>query len=217
MKKYNFGLVIFGISVLWALFWGVLASVHKTELYDQVLSYKAFQESIWASDGVLMRIWALSPPVAAFLAATGLLIHSGTCKETVLKFCLGVPLLFAPTMKFGHMGHFRPAYIIGGTFILLFFFGVLWLWGKERIKLQGSIATAADLQLTGFVFLFFSAWFTCGIVSPYWSKATADQPPFADPIIVMIFLVIGWLFLFLSYLKRGQDRQQVKGTDVKGK
>jgi len=44
------------------------------------------------------------------------------------------------------MGYFPPFFGIGGALILLSFFGILWLWAKERMALKGSSTAAADLK-----------------------------------------------------------------------
>ena len=41
--------------------------------------------------------------------------------------------------------------------ILLAFFGILWLWAKERIALKDSSTTATDLKLVGYVFMLMAA------------------------------------------------------------
>jgi hypothetical protein len=93
---------------------------------------------------------------------------------------------------------------IGGTLILLFFIGILWLWAKERKALKDAPTTAADLKLIGYVFMLIAAWFICGIASQPFLKALEGETP-STPIHVMIFLVLGWLFLFLSHYKSRQQ------------
>ncbi len=98
------------------------------------------------------------------------------------------------------LGHFPPLFGIGGTLILLFFTGILWLWAKERMALKDSSTTAADLKLVGYVFMLIAAWFICGIAGVPFMKALEGEA-LGTPIHVMIFLVLGWLFLFLSHYK----------------
>jgi len=43
-------------------------------------------------------------------------------------------------------------------------------------------------------------WFICGIAGQPFLKAFEAEAP-TTPIHVMIFLVLGWLFLFLSHYK----------------
>jgi hypothetical protein len=78
--------------------------------------------------------------------------------------------------------------------------GILWLWAKERMALKDSSTTAADLKLVGYVFMLIAAWFICGIAGQPFMKALEGEAP-GTPIHVMIFLVLGWLFLFLSHYK----------------
>jgi hypothetical protein len=105
------------------------------------------------------------------------------------------------------LGHFPPLFGIGGTLILLFFIGIVWLWAKERMALQGSATTAADLKLVGYVFLLMAAWFVCGIASlPFLKSFEGDFP---SPAHVIVLFVLGWLFLFLGHY---QSRYGVSGS-----
>lgn len=205
MTKKKVGLVLFGIAIIWAFFWGILGSIHQAEFYIGVLTFEELNKTIWAATGPLMALWGLAPPLGALVAGIGLLLYSGVKRSTVWKFGIGVFLGVIISFVIGSLGHFPPLYAIGGTLILLFFFGIIWLWAKERIDLSDQSATAADLKLVGYVFMLIAAWFTCGIVGP-WHKAFADQPPMMEPIIVKIFFVLGWLFLFLGHYKSRKQR-----------
>jgi hypothetical protein len=108
-------------------------------------------------------------------------------------------LAIAMTMT-NFLGHFPPLFGIGGTLILLFFIGIVWLWAKERMALQGSSTTGADLKLVGYVFLLMTAWFVCGIASlPFLRAFEGDVP--SSPVHVIVLFVLGWLFLFLGHYK----------------
>lgn len=205
MTKQKVGLVLFWIAVIWAFFWGILGSILQGELYVHVLTFKEFEQTIWATTGPLMTLWGFAPPLAALLAGIGLLLYSGAKGSTVWKFGIGVFLGVIISFVIGSLGHFPPLYAIGGSLILLSFFGILWLWAKERKALQGQSATAADLKLAGYVFMLIAAWFTCGIAGPQWVKAFVDQPPMMEPITVMILFVLGWIFLFLSHYKSSKQ------------
>jgi hypothetical protein len=206
MTKKNLGLVLFWLGLVWAFFWGILASIHQVEFYIGVLTFDELNETIWAITGPLMAVWGLAPPLGALVAGVGLLLYSGVETSTVLKSGIGVFLAVIASFAIGSLGHFPPLYAIGGTLILLFFFGILWLWATERMDLRGQSATAADLRLVGYVFMVIAAWFTCGIAGTQWLEAFADQPPMMEPITVMIFFVLGWLFLFLSHYESRKRR-----------
>ncbi|MFC1971298.1 hypothetical protein ACFLV0_05180 [Chloroflexota bacterium] len=69
-----------------------------------------------------------------------------------------------------------------------------------KIALKGSSTAAADFKLVGYVLMLMAAWFTCGIGSQPFFEALEGLDPM-NPIHIMIFLVLGWLFLFLSHYK----------------
>jgi hypothetical protein len=181
----------FWLALAWALFWGFFASIHRTELHDRVMTLDELQRSVWATGGPVMLLWALGPPIAAFVAALARLAGS-----TWIRFALGSVTAFALTMGVGHAGHFRLLYALFGLILLCAFFGVLWIWGRHG---EGEFDLAKRCQLAGYVFLFISLWFTCGFVSPQFSLALAGEPFFADPIIVMIYAAIGWVCILLSH------------------
>lgn len=205
MNKQKIGLLLFGLAIVWAFFWGILASIHLTEFHSHPLSFEELQNSIWSLDGALRIVWALSMPDAALIGGIGLLLYSGADSPRIWRFFFIIFVGVIATMGFGHLGHFSPLYAILGTFILLFFFGVLWLWAKERKTLTSIQAVAADYRLIAYVFLLLGAWFTCGIVAPSFDNSLAEQPPITDPIIVMIYFVLGWMFLFLSHYKSSKE------------
>jgi hypothetical protein len=68
------------------------------------------------------------------------------------------------------------------------------------MALEGTDTAAADLKLTGYVFMVIAAWFICGIASQPFLKALEDESP-PTPMHVIILLVMGWFFLFLGHYK----------------
>jgi len=63
-----------------------------------------------------------------------------------------------------------------------------------------QIFVAADLKLICCVFMFIVAWFICGITSMPFLKVLEGETP-STPLHILIFLVLGWHFLFLDYYK----------------
>jgi len=205
MTKQKVGLVIFWIGVIWAILWGVIGSIFCSSAMNS-LTTNELNQTIWALGGPLMMLWGVfGAPLGAIVAGIGLLLYSGAKGSTVWKFGIGVFLAYIIGMALGRLGHFPPLFGIGGTLILLFFIGILWLWAKERMALKGSSTTAADLKLVGYVFMLIGAWFVCGIASQPFLKALEGQAP-SSPVHVIVFLVLGWLFLFLSHYK---SRKQI--------
>jgi len=196
VKKY--GLVLFCIAVIWAFAWGIAGSL----VVDTALHYKTMDEidqTMWSMSGIWYYVWAFGVPLSLLLAGMGVLFYSGAKKLTVVTFKTGIFLAVVVAMFAGAVGHIRPLFGLGGTLILLCFFGILWLWAKERMALEGP-TLAADLRLVGYVFMAIAAWFICGQTSLPFLKAFEGQAAYT-PLHIMILLVLGWFFLFMSHLK----------------
>jgi len=201
MTKQKVGLVLFWIAVIWAILWGVIGSVFVGSAYRN-LTMDELNLTMWAYAGPWSVIWGVfGVPLAAIVAIIGILLYAGAKGSTVGKYGIGIVLAVSIGMAvIGFLGHIPPLFGIGGTLILLFFIGILWLWAKERMALKGASTTAADLKLVGYVFMLIAAWYVCGIASQPFLKVFEGEAT-ATPIHVMIFLVLGWLFLFLSHYK----------------
>ena len=201
MTKQKVGLVIFWLGVIYAFLWGVVIGFIFVGPAYRNLPVAELNQTIWGFTGFGTMLWGTGAPLGAIVAGIGLLLYSGAKGSTVWKFGIGtfVGLVIAMAMVHMQLGHFPPLFGIGGTLILLFFIGIVWLWAKERMALKGS-STAADLKLVGYVFMLIAAWFVCGMASQPFVKAFEGQAP-TSPIHIMIFLVLGWLFLYLSHYK----------------
>jgi len=199
MTKQKVGLVLFWIAVIWAFLWGVLASVFVDSAFNN-LTMDEVNQTMWAFTGPWYLLWAFGVPLGALVAGIGILLYSSAKGSSIWKCGIGIFLGIIIGMVSGFLGHIPALFGIGGTLILLFFIGILWLWAKERMALKDAPTTAADLKLIGYMFMLIAAWFICGIASQPFLKAFEGEAP-ATPIHVMIFLVLGWLFLFLSHYK----------------
>ena len=207
MTKQKVGLVIFWVGVSWAILWGVIGSISVSSAVRS-LTMAELNQTVWALGGPLMMLWGLGVPLGAIVAGIGLLLYSGAKGSTVWKFGIGVFVGLVIAMLVTQLGYFPPLFGVGGTLILLFFIGILWLWAKERMALKGSSTTGADLKLVGYVFMLIAAWYICGIASEPFLKAFEGQAP-TSPMHVIVFLVLGWLFLFLGHYK---SRHGVSGS-----
>lgn len=204
MTKKGTALALFWVGLIWAFFWGIVASIDQAERYLSVLTLQELDQTIWSVKGPLMAVWGAGPPLGVLMAGIALLIYSGAKGWTTWLFGLGVFLAVGGSYAFGSLGHFSLLYAVGGSLILGFFFGVLWLWAKERMALDGRSAAAADLRLVGYTFMLIAAWFTCGVAGAGWHEIPLDQLPLKEPVNIIILFALGWLFLFLSHYKSRQ-------------
>jgi len=204
MTKQKFGLILFVIAVIWSIGWGIAVSVVCNNAIHSAATLEELNQSTWALTGPMMLVWGiLGVPFGAIIAMIGMFLYSGAKGLKAWLSGLVVILGIAGGMAVVFLGHIRVLFGFGGSLILLFFCGILWFWGKERKGLKDAFACAADLKLIGFTFMLVAAWFTCGGFSLPFHEATEAIPP-STPINIMIYLVLGWFFLFLGHYKAGK-------------
>ncbi len=204
MDKQKIGLILFYKAIGWAVVVSVFASLSVSATFKSH-TFAELGETIWAIPGVWFFIWAISAPMAALLAGTGMLVYSGAKGKVVMYFSAAVFLVFIIVSIIMHSDiHIPILFGIGGTLILLSFFWILWLWAKERMILHEKRRTAHDLKLVGYVFLLFGMWYICGALSQPHLKALAELKP--NPINIMIYLVLGWVSIALGHYKDAQAR-----------
>jgi len=196
--KQKTGLVIFFFGVVWSLVWGIIISIPCTTAINS-MTMEQLNESAWTLSGPLMLLWGVGGvPLGVVFSGIGLFLYTDAKGFTTLIFSIGILLAIFLAMSTGALGFYPPLFGIGGTIILLSFFGILWFWAKGRKEITGQWAKAADLRLVGYVFLLIATWFTCGLGGQLMGKAFEgfDHPP---PLHILIFFVLGWLFVFLSH------------------
>ena len=194
------GIAIFLFGVIWSLVWGLIISISCTTAVN-TMTLEQLNESVWSPSGPLMMLWGIGGvPLGTVIAGIGLLLYSKAKGLTILFFGLGVLVAIFVAMTSGSLEFFPFLFGIGGTIILISFFGILWFWAKKRKDMEGQAAKAANLRLVAYVFFLNASWFTCGMGGQMMAKAFEgiDNSP---PLHVMIFFVLGWVFLFSSYCK----------------
>ncbi len=195
------GLIIFWIGAAYMIGMSFIASWSVAPTFRN-LSFDRVNETIWAMTSPLFWLWAFSVPLGSILAGIGILLRTRSKRSRIWLFGIGVfaVVLIANLLR---LSHFPPLFGIGGGLILAFFLAILWLWAKKHAMLEGAAKTAADLQLVGYLFLFIAMWFLCGTLSWPFQKALSALPP-SSPVAIIVYLVLGWLFLFLSHWKSAQ-------------
>ena len=193
------GLILFFIAVIWEILWGLIDWIFVSPAI-RTLTMDELNQTMWRDHGPLFLLWAFYIPLGALIAGIGMLLYSNVKGSTIWKYGLGIILavLIYPVIR--HLGHIPPLFGVGGTLILLFFMGILWLWAKEHIVMKDLPTIAADLRLVGYVFMLIAAWAICGDLGQPFLKAYEGVPP-KSPLYTMIVLVLGWFFLFLSHYK----------------
>ncbi|MFC1742295.1 hypothetical protein ACFL3V_07205 [Nanoarchaeota archaeon] len=195
MKQKTPAKITFYTGIIWSFLWGIAASISASS-FMHAYTTEQVNTTPWALQGPLIAIWGLfGVPLGAIIAGIGILLYANK-KQTALKYGIGTfitLILIAAIMMF--VGHYKFLFGIGGTIILLAYFGILWHWAKEKNK------RSANLKLTGYTFMLIATWFTCGAASRPYMKALEGTDP-GSPLHIMIFFVLGWLFIFLGYRNR---------------
>jgi hypothetical protein len=202
--KQKAGIAIFLFGVIWSLVWGLVISISCTTAIN-TMTLEQLNESVWSPTGPLMMLWGVGGvPLGTVIAGIGLLLYAKAKGLTTLFFALGVLVAIIVAMTSGSLEFYPFLFGIGGTIILLSFFGILWFWAKNRKDMEGQAAKAANLRLVAYVFFLNASWFTCGMGGQMMAKAFEgfDNSP---PLHIMIFFVLGWVFLFLSHYQARKE------------
>jgi len=203
MKTSRTGLIVFWIGAVYMVGMAIVAGWGWIDPALRNLSPAQYGETIWRFDGALFLFWALSVPLGSILAGVGILLYVRAKGARIWLFGIGIFLILVIVERLLPSGHSPPVFGVGGGLILVFFLAILWLWARKRITLEGVAGTAADLQLTGYVFFLITAWFLCKDLGTPYMKALEGEP-LESPVSVIAYLVLGWLFLVLSHQKAAQ-------------
>jgi len=195
-------------KVALALFWaGMLvaaafAGVAGWELTRnlRMLTSEELGATIWDIGGPLFMLWAFSVPLGSVLAGTGAFLYART--KPAFTWFTGIAILgivIAMTVVWSRE-YYPPLFGIGGVLILIIFFSIVWVWMRKVAALDARERTAAGFKLVGYLFWMNATWFLCGETGKLHLKAFAGDPA-PSPIEIMVFLVLGWLFVLLGEYK----------------
>ena len=155
--------------------------------------------------GATFFIWAYSVPVGAIIMGIGLLLFVNTKKSTVIWYGVGILVtvlildFFLRGFLLATKSHFSPMFGIGGVLIITFYILTIQQWSiKRKVTKEPNLILSANYQLIGYTFIFIASWWLCENFSTRFSDALTKVNPLS-PINVIIYLVLGWLFIFLSH------------------
>lgn len=199
MNRQKLGLTLLGIGFLYVIIFASLAGLNLMHTL-RTHSYEEVQNTIWAMNRPLFLLWAFSVPLGTLLGIIGAFVYTGIKKIYIGLTGFGfLCVVFAMTILFTRF--YSPSLFgIGGSLILIFFFLIVWLWMRNYETLNNQEKIAAVFQLIGYLFFITASWFLCGEFGPLRLKAFEGRNP-PSPIEIMVYLVLGWLFFFLSHYK----------------
>jgi hypothetical protein len=189
------GFFVLGVSPVW---------LFGDEYFERGPEAAAFR-------GVLL--WAFSVPLGVLI---GLLGASIGARVSAWRIVLGLLAgLAVPVATFVFMTDESVPLIFGagGVIIELALLAVIWFWYRERSALSGNMRLAADLQIGGYMFFAFAAWFICGMGAVpafglYPEKMIEfGTQPFAVRLMYTISFsfVLGWVLTAASQFVRSRE------------
>ena len=202
MIRQKLALGLFWIGLIIAV---AFAGIGTRSLMDNLrtLSIEENNATIWADGGLLWIAWAFSVTLGSLLAGIGAFAYVKTKAAFSWLTAIGVlGAVLAMVMVWGRVYN-ATLFGIGGTIILLSFFAIVWLWMKKYAALDMPEKIAGSFKLIGYLFWINMSWFLCGETARMHLKAFEGKSP-PVPIEVMVFLVLGWLFVLVGEYKAMQ-------------
>jgi hypothetical protein len=199
MKRQRLALVLFWTGLLVAVAFagiGTWSLMHNL----RTLTMEELDATIWAEGGPLFMLWALSVTLGSLLAGIGAFVYVKTKAAFSWLTSIGVlGAVFAMVMVWSRVYN-STLFGIGGGIILASFFAIVWIWMRRYagLDIQGKIA--GSFKLIGYLFWINATWFLCGETGKLHLKAFAGDPA-PSPIEIMVFLVLGWLFVLIGDYK----------------
>ena len=193
------GLVLFWIGLLIAVAFagiGTWSLMHNL----RTLTMEENNATIWANGGPLWISWALAVTVGSLLAGIGAFVYVKTKAAFSWLTAIGVLGAVIVMVMVWTRVYNSTLFGIGGTIILVSFFAIVWVWMKKYAALDMQEKIAGSFKLIGYIFWINASWFLCGETAPMHLKAFEGRSP-PVPIEIMVFLVLGWLFVLIGDYK----------------
>ena len=196
MNRQKPALVLFWIGLLIAV---AFAGIGTWSLMRNLrtLTIEEHNATIWAEGSPLFLLWAFSVTLGSLVTGIGAFVYVKTKAAFSWLTAIGVlGATFAMVMVWDRVYN-STLFGIGGIIILVAFFAIVWVWMKKyaALDIQGRIA--GSFKLIGYLFWVNTSWFLCGETAKMHLKAFEGRPP-PIPIEIMVFLVLGWLFVLIG-------------------
>ena len=196
MTKQRLGQILFWIGLLIAV---AFASIGTWSLMHNLrtLTAEELDATIWATGDPLFILWALAVALGSVLAGIGAFVYVKT--KSAFTWLTPIGVLAAVIVMVMVWSRVYNATLFGilGIIILASFFAIVWVWMKKYAGLDMQEKIAGSFKLVGYIFWINASWFLCGETAKMHLKAFEGQPP-PSPIEIMVFLVLGWIFVLIG-------------------
>ena len=213
MKQQRLPLALFWIGLVVSI---ALAGIGTWSLMSNLrtLTMEELASTIWAEAGPLFILWALSVTLGSILAGIGAFLTVKT--KPVFSWIAGIGVLSAVfLMVIVWTRVYNPLLFgTGGIINLVAFFAIVWIWMKRYTGVGIQEKVVGSYKLLGYIFWINATWFLCGETGKLHLKAFEGSPA-PSPIEIMVFLVLGWLFVLIGEYKAMRLKQaQVNPNSV---
>ena len=202
MNKSQLGLVLFWIGLLIAV---AFASIGTWSLMHNLrtLTGEELAATIWAEGGPLMILWGLSVTLGSIMAVVGAFVYVKSKPAFSWFTVVGVLAVTVLMVLIWSRVYIATLFGIGGIITLLSFFGIVWIWMRKYAGLDSQEKIAGSFKLIGYIFWINATWFLCGETAKMHLKAFEGSSP-PSPIEIMVFLVLGWIFVLIGEYRSRQ-------------
>lgn len=196
MKNQKIGKLLFWFGVILAI---TFAGIIGRSLYHNLrtLTAEELGATQWAVGKPIFMLWAFSITLGSILAGVGAFVFVKA--KPVFSWVTAIGVLAAVlVMNLVWSRVYNPTLFgISGVVILVVFFAIVWVWMKKYAGGELPEKVAGSFKLIGYLFWINASWFLCGETGKMNLKAF-EGDPLPSPIEIMVFLVLGWIFVLIG-------------------
>jgi hypothetical protein len=195
-------------TIALTLFWvgaavavGLAILVGRSLVFNlRTLTMDELSATVFAEGGPLYIFWALSVTIGSVLVGIGATVYVKSMRAFAWFIGIVVPSLVIVMVMVWTRVYIPMLFGIGGSITLLAFFAIVWIWMKKYAALGKEEKVAGGYKLIGYIFWINATWFLCGETGKLHLKVF-EGSAVPSPIEVMVFLVLGWLFVLAGEYK----------------
>lgn len=202
MRKNTLSLTLFWIGLVFAVAFAAIGTgLMMPNL--RTLTHEELSATVWAEGGPLFILWAMSIPMGSILAGIGAFTYVKTRAAFPWLAGFGIFGAVIVMVMVWSRVYIPTLFGIGGIIILLTFFAIVGVWIKRYGGVELPEKVAGSFKLVGYLFWINASWFLCGETGKMHLKAYEGSPA-PSPIEIIVFLVLGWLFVLIGDYKEMQ-------------
>jgi hypothetical protein len=203
MNRQKIGIILFwlgiGFTIIWqGLTWGQ-GPIQRVHTAEELIGTA---HAIWGPLFTLRIIGGGGPT----LSLVGALLYAD--KKGSYIWLLGfLPSFSNFGMYWEPSKHISALFGLGGTIILLSYFGILWVWIRTYEKFTGAARRGRQIQLFGFSFFVVAGNLLCMYFGNPQQIALVDLP-LPNPLVINFSFALGMLLLFIGHMVASKDSKE---------